>query len=435
MNKFTPAVGSALALALLLTGCAGSSAPKSSSDGSGSVTVTAISGGNAAWVKSAIPGFEKKYPNIKIVENTETNANLLANAAQLYASDAAPDLGFLQTNMSAYPLLLKEGLLQSMDDVWANTGMSKVVPDNVTNGPWKADGHYYGIVLDQVWAPNLFYNKSLFEKAGINVSDGYRPTEAEFLSWIPKLKAAGAQGMAIGGTDSPAKHITGALLQAWSTSSTPFSGYVDNVPTAGGSELYSQGPFLSALTTITKWNDSGVFANGTAGMTQAQADSLFAAGSTGLLSDGFFVLPALEASKPDFKIGWMMYPVMSTGTKTTFLTYTGDGFVVPTKAKNPIGAKLFAEYLASVDGQTLIPAAGEVPIRTDLPKSALQALDPIVSDMLSKLDSLGTDPIWSPEQSVETLVTRGFGQLLIGQTTPQQLATTTQTAVAAAAKK
>lgn len=434
MKKFTPAVVPALALALLLTGCAGSSTPKIS-DGSGSVTVTVVSGSTAAWVKSAIPEFEKKYPNIKIVQNTETNPTLLAKAAQLYASDAAPDLGFLQTNMSAYPLLLKQGLLQPMDDVWADTGMSKAVPDNVSNGPWKADGHYYGIVINQVWAPNLFYNKSLFEEAGINVKDGYRPTETEFLSWIPKLQAAGAQGMAIGGAEFPAKHLTAALVQAWSTSSTPFSTYVDNVPTAGGTELYSQGPFLSALTTITKWNESGVFAKGTSGMTQAQADSLFAAGSTGLLSDGFFALPTVQASPLDFKIGWMMYPTMSTGTKTTFQTYTGSGFVVPKKAKNPVGAKLFAEYLASVDGQALLPAAGVVPIRNDVSESKVQSIDPIVRDMLSKFDSIGTDPIWSPDQSVETVAVRGFGQLLIGQTTPQQLATTTQTAVAAAATK
>jgi ABC-type glycerol-3-phosphate transport system substrate-binding protein len=426
MKRIIVPIAATVAASLLVAAC-GEAPAKTSANGSGTVVVTVVSGDMAAWVKSAIPLFEKKYPSIKVVENTETQEQLLANATQLYSSNDAPDLAFLQTNMSAYPLLLKAGDLEPVDDAWSKDGLASAVPTDVSDGPWKQDGHYYGVVTDQTWAPDIFYNKALFAKAGISVPDGYRPTDQEFLGWIKKLKAIGAQGLAIGGDDFTAKHITGALAQAWTTSSAQWNEYVSNAATTSNdTPLYSKGPYLEALQTIDAWNAAGVFAKGSAGMTAAQAESLFASGNVGMLSDGPFDLPAIMSGNPPFDIGWMMYPTMSTGTKTPFLTYTGDGFAVPTHAKNPVGAKLLAEFLASPQGQSLLPAAGSIPIRSDLSTSLESDLLPQIREMMAMMPSLGTAPIWSPAQNVETEATNGFGELLTGQTTPDELATAVQ---------
>src|ERR1700712_583666 len=110
MKNLISVIAIGACVGLLLAGCS-SQTGSGKSDGSGTVTVNAVTGEEAAWIKAATPGFEKKYPKIKISENTETQAQFLANAAQLYSSSSAPDLGFLQTNTTAYPLLVKAGAL------------------------------------------------------------------------------------------------------------------------------------------------------------------------------------------------------------------------------------------------------------------------------------------------------------------------------------
>lgn len=446
MRQLPTRIGAVAALALALTACGGPTQP-SVTPGSptaapsttapagltGELHVLTVAGPTASWVEAAIPEFGKSHPDLKIVQSTETNQNLLASAAQLYSSDSAPDLGFMQINMSAYPLLREAGELQPMNEVWSAAALAENLPESIANGPWKVGDDYYGIPSSQVWAPVIYYNKDAFKAAGIEVSDGHRPSEAEFLGWIGKLKAAGLEGLAVGGGDFPAKHLTAAVLQSQTTADVPWAAYLSNAPLLQDKELYSQGPFLETLKTVERWNQQGVFPSGTSGMTAPQAESLFASGAAGMLSGGSFTVAGIKSSEPKFEIGWMVYPTTEAGTETTFQLYAGSGFVIPKKAKNTQAAVEFAKFLASTEGMAILAGTGNIPTRTDVPSDSFGALDPLIQSMLSKFEQVGTADIWSPNQAVEVALVTGFGELLIGQTTPDKLAADLQAAVKAAA--
>jgi len=402
-----------------LVGC--STAPEAGAEGSGTLYVTTNAGVNAAWIDLVIPEFEKLHPNIDVIQDAIDPTTLQSTAAQLYASSSAPDVGFLQTSMAAYATLIDAGALTELNDVWEISGLTDAVQPNVV-ASWSVDDNHYGIAYNQVWAPVIYYNKALFEQAGITAPDGRVASSSEWLDLIGKLKDAGLQPLAIGGGEFPALHIAGALLQASSTGTNPYSDYLTN--TLAGSTtpaLYSSGPFLDAMTTIDEWNELGVFAKGTPSMTEGQSVSLFSAGGAAMLSNGSWAVQSAAKDSPDLDFGWFLYPMSDTGTETTFLTYVGDGMVIPKTAKNPIAAKLFLEYLAGVDGQALLVSTGSIPIRGDLPASTFDAFDAQTAEMIKAMSTLGGADIWSPDPTVNTAVTAAFSQILIGEKTPQQV--------------
>ena len=153
--------------ALLITGLLGS-AVASPASASASQTITVISNGgtNSVWIKDVIPAFEKKYPDIKVTQDAFDPTTLSNTATQVYASSSAPDVGFIQTTFPGYPILIKQGALTNVSNVWASSGLKGAVTKS-TLADWTVNGSQYAIAADQVWTPVIYYNKALFKKAGI----------------------------------------------------------------------------------------------------------------------------------------------------------------------------------------------------------------------------------------------------------------------------
>jgi ABC-type glycerol-3-phosphate transport system substrate-binding protein len=421
------ALAAAAAVAVItvgLTGCSnGGSSTKS--DGSGVVHVISNSGINSDWIASVIPLFEKKYPHIKVEQDAVEGQKLLTQATQIYASSSAPDVGFIQTNYPGYGALIKEGALTNLDDQWKASGLTGAVPAS-TSQFWEVNGHHYGIASYQVWTPVIYYNESLFSKAGITVPSDHQLTDKEFISMVDKLKADGTEPLAVGGGEFGGYHLITALMQSASPDVKTYESFLNNTQPgtkAGGD--YSKEPLLDALNTVKEWSGDGVFAKGSASLTVMQAQSLFATGGAAMLTDGSWAASAVAQAKPTFDFGWFTYP--SSKSKSLFLTSPDNGVVVPTKAKNPVGAKLFVQFLAGKQAQELTAkAAGSIPVRTDLPASSLSGLEPQVTDMLSQMKTIGASDFWLPSGSVTNDVTAGFAQIITGEKTPHDLATAVQ---------
>ncbi|GAB6900561.1 extracellular solute-binding protein [Kineosporia succinea] len=88
-------------------------------------------------------------------------------------------------NLNAYASYAKDGLLYSADEVLSPDVKSDLLPNFVTSGTY--DGKLYGMP-DLSSARALFYNKDLFEKAGI---DAPPTTWDEFAADAKKIKDTG----------------------------------------------------------------------------------------------------------------------------------------------------------------------------------------------------------------------------------------------------
>lgn len=157
-SKKMIALAVAFALSATLTACSGNS---TSSEGS-PVSITVW-----AWeptVKKAVPGFEKENPDIKVkVTNAGSSAKeyqALSNA--LSAGKGAPDL--VQLDFNAIPqFALSEGLADL-----SQFGADKIMDRFTTGarGGVTVNEKVYGMPIGG-GPMALFYNKSIFDKAGI----------------------------------------------------------------------------------------------------------------------------------------------------------------------------------------------------------------------------------------------------------------------------
>jgi len=198
---------SALAVALAATACGSSSSggkSAGSSGGSGgsggssqSATVTdadlqaaLTTGGNLtvwAWeptLKKVVADFQTKYPNVHVnLVNAGTNKDeytALQNAVK--AGKGVPDVAHIE--YYALPQFELTKSVANLDEFGAGK-----LDGTFTPGPWnavKADGGVYGLPMDS-GPMALFYNKTVFDKAGITTPPA---TWDEYIADAKKIHAA-----------------------------------------------------------------------------------------------------------------------------------------------------------------------------------------------------------------------------------------------------
>ena len=399
---------------------------------SGTLNIVTNAGGNSDLIAALIPAFNAKYPDVKVVQNAIDPQTLQTTAAQLYASSDAPDVGFLQPSAASWQTLLDAHGLAPLNDVWAAAGLPTALAPNVIKNWTAKDGNNYGVPYQQVWTPVIYYNKKMFQDAGITEPTNHRLASSdELYTIVDKLKAAKHDGLAVGGGEFPSEHVIFGLMEGVATPSDPYENYLTNwQPGSTTPANYSTGTYLAAVTKVKEWNDHGVFAKGTPTMTWMQSTSLFTAGGAGMVSDGSWTAVTVQKANLSFEVGWFLYP----GATTRFQTFVNDGEVMPASAKNPAAAKAFLTWFASPEAQGLSAKLG-VPLRNDIPQSALSGLDPITLEMLNSQKTLGAIDGWSPDPSMIEVSNKGFPQILIGEKTPQQVADTMQAAADAIRKK
>jgi raffinose/stachyose/melibiose transport system substrate-binding protein len=412
--------GTAVALLLGATGItATSTAEASAAAGAGTVSVLWQTGSSSEWIQHAIPIFEKEYPDIKVTLTTMAYANLVAQASQILTSSNAPDVSYFQTTMPGAAAMNKAGALVDVDNVWKNSGLQAAVPQSAS-ALWSYNGKHFGIISDTLWTPVIYFNDALFKKAGIALP-GTRITGSQWTTIISKLKSAGIQPLAVGGNDFPAYHLISALFQSNASTAQYQAALVNTTPGSTAPVDYSSGPMLKALETVLAWSKEGVFAKGVATLTQATAESLFAAGGAAMISDGSWLPGQVIADAPHLQFGWFLYPPGIHPFKLQLAQ--NDGVAIPTKAHNKAGAELFLEFLASKPGQEILnQGTGLISPRDDLPPSTNSSLPAQTKQVLSQEATLGTVSFWLPDTTVQTAVQTGFAEVVTGEETPQQVA-------------
>lgn len=141
------------------------------------------SGGEQTAVKSAIASFEAQNPNIKVEMEFVDNENYTAKLNTLMAAGDAPNVAQMNGYLSAE--YGQKGELLDMTPYLTDIDMDDVLPEAV----YEYDGKIYGLNFG-VECLMVFYNKDLFEAAGIETpsADAKNPwTWEEYVEAAKKL--------------------------------------------------------------------------------------------------------------------------------------------------------------------------------------------------------------------------------------------------------
>ena len=320
------------------------------------------------------------------------------------ASGELPDLVILDgCGMASFIQLGLFGDISDADINW----------DEYMEGPMEStmlDGKHYGIPF----ATNctaLFYNKDLFDAAGIDYPDE-NTTWDEFHEMAKALTKDGVSGFGNAATNTD--EGTFQCLQ-W-------------LYTAGGSYTDIEDG-VDAYKLMQEMIEDGSWTKECVNWTQSDVNNNFMAGNLAMQQNGPWQIPGIEANAPDLNYGVTVLPKKDADSEQATSILGGENMGVVNK-DDTSGAEAFLKYYDQTDVMVdAMKQYGSYPPKTEAAKDSYWTDDPIQKAFLTQIDTSiprGPSAAWP---SYSSAIQTGFQEVMTSAKTPEQSAKDTQAAV------
>jgi ABC-type glycerol-3-phosphate transport system substrate-binding protein len=275
---------------------------------------------------AAIKRVTDKNPDIKVNKLVSPTQDRTAYAKQLLASNQLPDVliavspaGFAEAGN------LYEWKQEELGDF--------IYPKNGA-----INGKVYQLPANTQTIPNVYYNKKLFQQAGIAAPP---KTYAELLDDAAKLKAAGITPFVIGG----GKTTHDALGPTWAgiLGTEVYAKNQNWIADRRANKVkFSDPDFTKAAGKLADLAAKGYIDKTMLGQDYDATQAAFLGGKGAMYAMGNWFAAAADnpKTKPDWEIGQFFWP--SDDGKQAVSAFTGGGLLVNAKAKNLDAAKKFA---------------------------------------------------------------------------------------------
>lgn len=331
----------AMIIALVLSACSGTDRQgESASEGEPgqsqkNVKLSILAWNNESELKPVLEGFTKKYPHITFdFQHAPPVKDYIAKLQTMLLSETATDIFMIAAenrneiidgghaiDLTDYPFM--EVMIESNKPMLSKDGRTYAFTQNGWVGGW-------------------FYNKALFEQAGITELP---KTWDEFVAVCLQLKEAGI--VPIYDTMQDLTQIHSAMYGNMVLSKDPDFDH----KIFSGEKTFADG----WLEVFQVWKrdmvDTGILTSDMIGLTGEQVESEFAQGNVAMFFSGPWVLDKLsQVEGLDF--GVMALPGFEEG-QSYYVGAPGVGFAVNSKTDKKEEALLFLEYLSSEEGLQL----------------------------------------------------------------------------------
>jgi multiple sugar transport system substrate-binding protein len=147
-----------------------------------------------AWRETAARNFEAKNPGVKVKITWYEKEALFAALKTALRAGQAPDLFYMEPDQTEY---IENAFLLSLNDLvkWENIY-------DWARAVWTYKGITYGLP-QEVYTVELYYNKDLMKKLGVNLPPNTQVSQAQFLEIVKKSLAANITPIAQGVGDRP----------------------------------------------------------------------------------------------------------------------------------------------------------------------------------------------------------------------------------------
>ncbi|GAA3939358.1 ABC transporter substrate-binding protein [Microbacterium soli] len=369
MNRRILAAGSIAAVAALaLTGCGGSADEPVDPSGDVSLSLSGWSLDTTPEFQALADAFHEQNPDITITlkEYDPTEYNTLVTAD--LAAGSGPDI-ITQKEVKFVTTFQEGGQLLDVSDVTLPDGIGGV--DSYT-----VDGSVYAVPYRQdSWV--LYYNKAMFDAAGVDYPDG---------SWTWEDFDAAAEQLA----DGTAR---GAYLHRWQSVVQGFANAQSDVSPLDGDYAHLK-PYYERVLALQ--DDGATVDFNTSNANQLTYQGEFGTQKAAMLPMGTWytaTLIAQQASGEADDFEWGIAPApqrdsSTTGTDSTPVTFgdpTGFGINAAVSDEKAAAAKKFLEFAAGEDAADVLAAIGITPAYTsDAVTETYFAVEGAPTDDLSK---------------------------------------------------
>ena len=344
MKKGAALLAGVLAVAAVLSGCGGqgnngsttsadSAAAESTTEGKAKasgekVTISLLSWNTDEILGEFIAGFEQENPNIKIdLQYVPPVQQYVDKFSVLAASGQMTDMFYIAAENKQE--VISKGVAEDISDMEI---FSRIDP--ATSATYGKDGKIYGYSPD-AWIGGIFYNKDLFEQAGIEKEP---ETWQDFVDCAAKLKAIGVEPYL---DDADNVHnLAQDLYQCSVISQEPDADVQINEGKATFQEKYTE--------PLKLWYDdmiaSGLYSQMALGLNSDQVIDMFANGEVAMMHGGPWNIATIEQKNPE-----MNYDIFGLSDNSGNRVLPGAvnvGLSVSTTSEHKDACRAFIEYMA-----------------------------------------------------------------------------------------
>lgn len=298
---------------------------------------------DGSYPANLIAAFEKKYPNIKVnlqVGSQNVDEYLEMQQVKLLSGK---DIDVTTIRKESYNAYVKAGYLMDQTGAAYLKSYNKAYLDLI-----RRDGKLYGIP----YAMDVYgciYNKAMFKEHGWKVPGNYQ----EFLSLCDAIKKAGIIPTVQGYKDSwPLAQDIELFMNRAVVKDPEIYNKID-----AGKAKYTDKVFVDAMTNLNSFFKSSAVSETNMALTYDQAAAYFASGKAAMLMHGEWVLDSIRNAQPDFEIGVCAAPLNNSGEKQRGVVAITSVQAIAKSTKHAKEAKLFIDFVSSVEGATLMDKA------------------------------------------------------------------------------
>jgi multiple sugar transport system substrate-binding protein len=334
------------------------------------------SGGNAGMVDALVAAWNEAYPDCKINLTYIPHTEMVSKIAQGIASGEVPDLMGMDL-IYAPQFEDADQLVDVTDQIGSIPELATASPGHLTVATY--EGRLYGVPL-YADVSALFYNKTLFEQAGLDPEKP--PTSlAEIREYADAITALGdgITGYYLPGNCAGCNIFTvGPLMWA--------SGAKIEAATAGDEPLVGDG-----VKQVLEWAREMVKAGNVPESAQAENGETFhlqfGSGKLGMMGTGNFniTLARDQMVGHEFEFGISLLPGVESGKYASFIG--GDLVVIPKGSERVDDAVNFMKFLLSDEVQVEVYAkALNLTTRADMVDNQYFQAEPLVQDVARALE-------------------------------------------------
>jgi multiple sugar transport system substrate-binding protein len=336
------------------------------------------SGGNAGMVDRLVEMWNEANPDRKIQLTYIPHAEMVAKLAQAIASGDVPDL--MGLDLIYGPQFEAAGQLVDITDYFKDDATLKTAsPGHMTVGTY--DGRLYGVPL-YADVSALFYNKDLFEQAGLD-PDKPPTSLAEIREYADKITALGGdvKGYFLPGSCAGCNIFTVGPLM-WASGATI-------EPNADGEPLVGDG-----VKDVLQWARDMVRAGNVHDDARAENGETFhlrfGSGKVGMMGTGNFNITLAREQNPNMDFGIALLPGVEPGSAASFIG--GDLVTIPKGSQRVDDAVDFMKFILSdevqVEGYAKLL---NLTTRADMTDNPYFEAEPLVQDVAKAL-AVGRTP-------------------------------------------
>lgn len=272
---------------------------------------------------------------------------------------------------------------------------------DLSDQPWTAktpladqyavDGKNYVVGVGEQIQSLVFYNKSAFEKAGLDAAD--IRTMDQFGAAMGKLKDAGDKPLQTAG-----QWVTGSQFSMMADAGVLTADPAWTAKRNKGEASFAKSGYLPYLEHYKSWIDDGYLDKSALGLTYADGQTAFLNGKSAMYIMGSFFVPAADAAKKSDDIGVFTMPTDGAHPSGQFGNISNP-YVVVNKSRHKAEAIEFVKW-ATTDPEAI--------------KSQLASDGNLREGFTYPMSSLGTSVQKILDSAPSVIVKSGEGQPIAG---------------------